>query len=236
MGPVKMKVRSGQMDLALKERIGWGGKRKGAGRKRLGKRRMPHRQRPMHKKEHPVHVTLRVVHGVGRLRRKAPFRLIKQAMVEGKLRDDFRLVHFSVQRDHAHLIVEACDARALSNGIRALEIRIAHRINRFEKRKGRLFADRYHTHELTTPRETKAALEYVLKNAQHHAQQRGVELPRRWIDPYASCAYFDGWPTSIGRPREPFHERPVASGTVWLLTKGWRRFGPVPFGLPARVG
>ena len=154
----------------------------------------------------------------------------------GKARDDFRLVHFSVQRDHAHLIVEACDARALSNGIRALEIRIAHRINRFEKRKGRLFADRYHTHELTTPRETKAALEYVLKNAQHHAQQRGVELPRRWIDPYASCAYFDGWPTSIGRPREPFHERPVASGTVWLLTKGWRRFGPVPFGLPARVG
>jgi REP element-mobilizing transposase RayT len=229
MGLIKMKPRAEQMKLKLKERIGWGGKRRNAGRKRRGPKRMPHRARPEHKKVHPVHITLRLVHGVGNLRRKAPFRLIKQAMIEGKLRDDFRLVHFSVQGNHLHLIVEANDARALSNAIRALEIRIAHKINRFEHRRGRLFADRFHAHALTTPRETRQALAYVLLNSRRHAQQRGVVLPRNWIDPYASGVYFDGWPISVDPP-DPAGQHPVVRASVWLLTKGWRRrYAPIPF-------
>jgi hypothetical protein len=225
MSLIKMK-RSSQMTLKLKERIGWGGRRKNAGRNRRGLKRMPHRARPTHRKANPVHVTLRIARGVGNLRRKAPFHLIKQAMIAGKLRDDFRLVHFSVQRNHLHLIVEAHDARALSNGIRALEIRIAHKINRLERRKGRLFSDRYHTHELTTPRETRLALAYVVQNARHHAHDRGVLLPRNWIDPYASGRWFDGWPIAIAAPPD---DAPVARPTVWLLTRGWRRLGPIAF-------
>src|SRR6266478_2928744 len=105
---------SAQRELPLAER-GRGGKRANAGRKRLGPKRMPHRARPVHKKSHPVHVTLRVVHGVASLRRKVPYRLIKHAMAMGKARDGFRLVHYSVQSSHMHLIVEADDARVLSN-------------------------------------------------------------------------------------------------------------------------
>jgi REP element-mobilizing transposase RayT len=227
MGLIKMKRASRQMTLKLKERIGWGGKRMNAGRKRRGSKRMPHRARPEHKKAHPVHVTLRIVHGISNLRRKAPFRLIKEALIAGKVRDDFRLIHYSIQANHMHLIVEANDAGSLSNAIRALEIRIAHKINRFEHRRGRLFADRFHAHALTTPREVRLGLGYVLLNARRHAHQRGVVLPRRWIDPCASGAYFEGWPIPIRRPEG---EAPVASATVWLLTRGWRkRYASIPF-------
>src|SRR5438094_4377560 len=125
-----MSRRKNQLALALEERPRWGGKRKNAGRKPAGGRaRMAHRARPAHNKANPVHITLRIVHGAPSLRQKAPFRVIKQAMAEGKLRANYRLVHFSVQRDHIHLLVEADDSRSLANGIRALEIRIARRIN-----------------------------------------------------------------------------------------------------------
>jgi hypothetical protein len=34
-------------------------------------------------------------------------------------RDDFRLAHYSIQGNHAHLIVEADDERALGRGMKA---------------------------------------------------------------------------------------------------------------------
>jgi REP element-mobilizing transposase RayT len=174
-----------------------------------------------------VHVTLRIVHGVRSLRSKVAYRLIKHAMASAKAREGFRLVHFSVMSNHLHLIVEAEGARALSCAIRALEIRIAHAINRLARRRGRLFADRYHTHELKTPSEVRNGLAYVLLNARHHAHERGAKLPARWMDPYASGDYFDGWAVVV-RPRDPMDALigpPVRPPTLWLLTEGWRRRG-----------
>jgi REP element-mobilizing transposase RayT len=50
------------------------------------------------------------------------------------------VVHFSVQRDHLHLIVEASDRRALSRGMQGLSIRVARAANGELGRKGRVFA------------------------------------------------------------------------------------------------
>ncbi len=128
------------------------------------------------------------------------------------------MVHFSVQTNHAHLICEADDARALSRGVQGLAIRIARRMNRLAKRKGKFFADRYHAHVLKTPREVRNALVYVLQNAAHHDR-----LAAGVVDVYSSGAYFNGW-------REPIKLRPIDDGpppvvpaTTWLLTTGWRR-------------
>jgi REP element-mobilizing transposase RayT len=175
-----------------------------------------------------VHVTLRLVHGVASLRRKVPYRLIKHAMAQTNRREGFRLVHFSVLANHMHLIVEADDRDTLARGIQGLEIRIAHRINRLERRRGRLFRDRYHAHALKTPREVRNAIAYVVLNARHHAHDRGVELPKNWIDPYASGDYFDGWRRWIVEPRDPIDAvigAPVRPPTQWLLTTGWRARG-----------
>jgi hypothetical protein len=142
----------------------------------------------------------------------------------------FRILHFSVQRDHVHFIVEAKSAEALSSGVRSLAIRIARYVNELLSRKGPLWEGRWHGRALATPREVRNALVYVLANFRKHARRP----PSPGIDPYSSGAWFDGWqgwhPASGGAP--PFARRGPATGersvsppTEWLARIGWRRHG-----------
>src|SRR5688572_33469309 len=156
-----------QMELALESRSKWGGKRAGSGRKKSEKRiGVSHEARQPHARRFPVHVTLRAVRVVGYLRAKKPFAVIREAMKAARQseREGFRLVHFSVQGNHLHLIVEAEDAKTLGRGMQGLCIRIARGVNRLLRRRGKVFSDRYHRHDLQTPRETRNAMAYDLHN------------------------------------------------------------------------
>src|SRR5262249_53338714 len=70
-------------------------------------------------------------------------------------RRGLRLLEFSVQGDHVHLIVEAADRRALSRGLQGLAIRLAKAVNRVLGRRGRVWGDRFHARALKTPREVR---------------------------------------------------------------------------------
>src|SRR5947209_15026172 len=85
----------------------WGGKRKGAGRPPKGaKAGVAHLRRPIFPSRHPVHVTMRTVPGVGYLRAFSRFHAIETALKDAKGRMGLRVVHFSVQGNHLHLLVE----------------------------------------------------------------------------------------------------------------------------------
>jgi hypothetical protein len=106
-----------------------------------------------------------------------------------------------------HLVVEANDKRALARGMHALEIRIALALNRLMgRRRGRVFADRYHSRILKTPTETLNVLRYQLHNREKHA---GVKSRRP--DPRSSWGMADP---------------PTVAPETWLLDKGWRRAIP----------
>src|SRR5512147_2161937 len=95
-----------------------GGKRKGAGRPPGGKKSSErHEQRTPHAPRHPVHVTLRIVADLDSLRRRHTYHALREATLTAARRDDFRIVHMSIQRNHIHLIVEADDGHALSKGV-----------------------------------------------------------------------------------------------------------------------
>jgi REP element-mobilizing transposase RayT len=132
---------------------------------------------------------LSVKRGVASLREGSLFAVVRQALAQGKQHFGFSLVHFSVQRDHLHLIAEAGDRRALSRGIQGLSIRIARAVNRQLGRTGRLFADRYHARALKTPRTVRLALRYVLLNFRKHARapqgSAGALEQRRTVPPRA---------------------------------------------------
>jgi REP element-mobilizing transposase RayT len=89
------------------------------------------------------------------------------------------LVHYSVQGNHVHLLVEACDERSLSRGMNGLGVRVARGLNRVMRRSGKVLEDRYHGHILRTPTEVRNARGYLLQNARRHIGLVGA-------DPYAS--------------------------------------------------
>jgi hypothetical protein len=207
----------------------WGGHRAGAGRKPTPGRRpgVPHRARPPHAAAHPVHVTLRAVDALRCLRAARVFPAVREALSAAS-RGDFRILEFSVQAEHIHLLTEADDARALASGIRGLAIRIARGVNRALGRRGRVWAGRYHARALTTPLEVRHALVYVLSNFRKHGAI-GTE-----IDPCSSAPWFTGWrmppaATDVG-------PRPVAFARTWLACAGWRRHGLLDVGERPRAG
>jgi len=206
------------IQLSLPAPRAWGGRRPGAGRKPTpGRRRgVPHRARPEHIAAHPVHVTLRTVDAVRCLRSRRVFPAVRRALAASS-HANFRILEFSIQDNHVHLIAEAEHRRALSGGVRGLAIRLARAVNRVLGRRGQVWSDRYHARVLTTPRAVRHALVYVLMNFRKHLKHV------TGIDPCSSAPWFAGWRTphtaaGIGPP-------PVATASTWLARIGWRRRG-----------
>lgn len=226
----------------------WGGFRSGAGRKAKGKQAgVPHLPRQTLTGREPVLVTLRAVPGLPDLRSRHCFRVVRDALAVTRVSLGVRIVHFSVQTNHVHLIVEARDRAALGRGFRAIGIRVAKRLNFALRRRGAVLADRFHSRALRTPLEVKRALAYVLGNARRHSTQRGGPPPPGWVDGCSSAAWFDGFTRgdsrswALGLAEVNFAVNPpVVPPATWLLTVGWRRHGLIdpdvtPGALPRRA-
>ena len=212
------------LQLSLPKPPTWGGRRPGAGRKRTPGRRpcVPHRLRPQHQAAHPVHVTLRATDAVRCLRAGRVFPAVRRALAAAS-HSGFRIIHYSVQNDHIHLIIEADDAALLSGGMRGLAIRVARAANRALGRRGPVWSDRYHARALTTPRAVRHAIVYVLMNFKKHRTGVGD------VDPCSSAAWFDGWQTEF-TSRDRRGSSPVARAHSWLAAVGWRRHGLIDVG------
>ena len=180
--------------LAMRFRS-WGGKRKGAGRKPKGARPgVPHLPRKQPRRT-PAHVTMRIAGGRPSLRSSRSFRAVKEALRKGKDRFGLRLIHFSVQGNHVHLLVEADDDLALSRGIKGLAVRIARAFNKVHRLRGQVFSDRFHSRALKSPREVAYAMRYVLGNHLKHGLSSGGS------DPYSSAEFAPGPDGLTVRPK-----------------------------------
>ena len=178
----------------------------------------------------PVHVTLRVRPGVPSLRGGGLVREWRRSLAEANERGDFRVAHYSLQGDHAHLIVEAHGKEALACGMKSIGARLARAVNRVGGRSGPVLDGRYHHRSLRSPREVRRALAYVLLNARRHlAKSRGVSRAATApLDGASSARWFDGWrPEAASRFRVSDGAPEVARPRTWLLRVGWRRHGLV---------
>ena len=207
--------------LALPRTSGWGGARPGAGRKREAVRpQVPHRPRGPHVAREPLHLTWRAVPGLPSLRGMGVVPEIVAAIGAARCVTSFRVLHFSIQDDHLHLIVEAQDAASLRAGAQGLGVRLGRAINRAFGRRGRVLADRHYLRRLRTPREVRFALAYVVHNFKKH-QPYAPGL----LDPCSSAAWFDGFREQPALDHEG--AAPVQGARTWLARIGWRRAGLV---------
>ena len=195
-----------------------GGARRGAGRKPNGsKAGVAHAGRGVVGGAMPVLITMKVLASIANLRNQRRFRRVLEGLRKACGRFETRIVEFSVQHDHLHLVVESRDARTLSRAMQGLAVRLARGLNRSLGRRGRVFADRFHHRVLATPRQVRNALAYVLCNARKHRVAPSI---RGWLDPLSSAPSFDGWIVDAGGAA-----RETASPRTWLLRVGWRRRG-----------
>jgi REP element-mobilizing transposase RayT len=179
----------------------------------------------------PVHVTLRVRTDVPSLRTVALVREFQRSLAEASERGSFRVAHYSIQGDHAHMIVEAHGKEALATGMKSIGARLARAANRVFGRSGPVLDGRYHHRLLRTPREVRRALAYVLLNARHHFRsgaRKAIVATRVLLDPASSARWFDGWRSKTAtRISETDARCEVARPRTWLLRVGWRRHGLV---------
>lgn len=176
----------------------------GAGRKRVlpGKPRLPHRARERISARLPVHVTWRIQAGLPTLRNKALAAGFARACGAAQKRFGMRVVHFVVESNHIHLVVEGIS----SSGMKGLGVRVAKAINKRLDRQGRVIGDTYHARALRTPTEVRHTVQYVLRNHEHHTGQRHTDPHYLVFDFFSS----EAWPDAVAKPR------------TWLLSNAWR--------------
>jgi REP element-mobilizing transposase RayT len=210
-------------------------RQKRRGRKRAEFGRTPHRARQVHNGRHPVHVTLRARQGLPSFRQQVIHALILRIFNAQQKRaygGAFQVVHFSIQSNHIHMIVEAEGGptplagtrrkNPLRSGVSGFLIAFARKLNRLLHRQGRVWDDRYHRHDLATPSEVKRGLRYVINNARKHGV---VHIGYGAFDLYSSAQDFDGWVEPLldyVQEPEPWSKR---TPRTWLLAKGWKRCG-----------
>jgi REP element-mobilizing transposase RayT len=191
-----------------------------------------HLTRPEHDSRHPLHLTMRRVRLAPSFREERIYRVILVELADAKRRG-IRVLQYSVQHDHLHLMVEGGDRKELAKKLRTLISRVALAVNRTAERRGQLFRDRYHRHDLTTPREVRNALRYILFNTRKHA--KGYDP----LDAMSSTPWFEAWspdrapdPGRIADARSRWwpNGSPISPPATWLAVKGWLRAGgPLAF-------
>jgi hypothetical protein len=146
----------------------------------------------------------------------------------------FRLLHFSVQGNHLHLVVEADDDVAFARGIQRLLSRAAMVVNALARRSGRLWRDRHHREPLTTPSQVRNALVYVLFNLRKHELASGnpTDAALDGLDACSSALWFVDWSPRAPAPADARARAGppiVAAPRTWLADRGWKTRGLIRF-------
>lgn len=193
---------------------------------------VPHSPRPEHKERHPVHVTMRCVRNLPSLRSQRITNMITN-VIRASVARGIRLLEYTIQHDHLHLMAEAEHKTKLARGMQYLFSRIALALNRMIKRKGSVFRDRHHRRVLKTPTEVRRVLVYILFNSRKHDPSLlHDEAAVDWIDEASSAMWFEGWapdarppPEEVRRKREAIGDSPLATAKTWLARIGWQKGG-----------
>ncbi len=103
-----------------------------------------------------------------------------------------------------------------------------------KRRRGPVFPDRFHQEIITSPKQARRALAYVINNWRKHREDQ-FDFSRGWrVDPYSTGIFFDGWKEReqelVYMPyRDDYQPLVAYLPKTWLLSEGWRRHGLVPF-------
>ena len=108
-------------------------------------------------------------------------------------------------------------------GIAGIAISFARRLNRLLRRKGKVWAERHHRRDLTTPTDVRNTLVYIFQNFRRHGTRvHGIGA----TDRFSTAPSFDGRLDALDTPESLGDTEPWRPPTrTWLLGRGWIRGG-----------
>jgi len=211
--------------LEFKKVKGWGGKRRNAGRpNKTGT--VHHMKREEVNFKRPLHITLKLKSGLKNLRVPPLLEQFKISAEKAK-QQGLRLIHFSIQTNHLHLLVECRDNETLSRGMKSLGCKLGKAIRKYCGGSGPVFKGRFHLQVIKNPTQARNSLAYVLLNEAKHKKF----IPYK--DAYSSAGHFHEWRRLLGRNTGPIlqYGRQVkrslpghlSAPHSWLAREGWKR-------------
>lgn len=213
-----MKRKRTAKQIEMKGLSGWGGNRANAGRKNLSKT-VNHMKRERFELKTPLQITLKLKPGLPNLRTKKMLEAFQKALVLAKARE-LRVIHYSLESNHAHLVVECMDNVSLGRAMKSFGSSFGKSVRRIAGGTGSVFVGRYHLRVLRDPTQTRNSLAYVLLNRFKHEHAHVDD------NPFSSGRYFDGWKKLIGRGAAAKNlELPeyLSTPRSWLAREGWQK-------------
>jgi REP element-mobilizing transposase RayT len=153
---------------------------KGAGRKPLHDKAIRHSVRPKFNKPRSLHLTLKVRSNKADIQSKKILKALHHAIRRARLKN-LKIIHYSLEYNHVHLLVEASSHQVLHSGMQALGISLSKAINKIKKQAGTVYKHRYHFRRISSPKDYRNVLRYILGNGIKHGNSQSI------INPYNSA-------------------------------------------------
>jgi REP element-mobilizing transposase RayT len=144
---------------------------KGAGRTAIHDIGIRHRERPKLSKLSSLHLTIKIKRIKADLKNKSILIILKRAIMNARIKG-LRVIHYSLEYDHVHLLIEAHDNDILGRGMQSLGVTLVRGINKIKKLKGVVYKHRYHFRKINSSRELKIVMNYIFHNGVKHGTSK----------------------------------------------------------------
>ena len=159
------------------------------GRPAIHDRGIRHIERPKFQRVRSFHLTIKVKKNKADIQNKKILKALHHAIKRARLKD-LKIIHYTLEYNHVHLLVEAYNNSVLHSGMQALGISFAKAVNRVKSTKGTVYKHRYHLRQISSPRDLKNVLHYIFHNGiKHRRTHTPVDLynsflaeTRLWAD------------------------------------------------------
>jgi REP element-mobilizing transposase RayT len=140
---------------------------KRAGRPAIHDSGIRHTRRFRLKKPSSLHLTIKVRENKADIQNKRILKALHYAIKRARLKG-LKIVHYTLEYNHVHLLVESVDNKILHKGMQAFGITIAKSINKIKSTKGAVYKNRYHLRVINSAKQLKNVLHYIFSNGVKH--------------------------------------------------------------------
>ena len=144
---------------------------KRAGRPAIHDPGIRHTKRFKLKKSSSLHLTIKVRDNKADIQNKRILKALHYAIKRARLKE-LKVIHYTLEYNHVHLLVESADNSVLHRGMQAFGITIAKAINKIKRTKGNVYKNRYHLRIINSPKQLKNVLHYIFCNGIKHKRTK----------------------------------------------------------------